>query len=145
MAITIPDITKIRLTTGVGNLPDCGQILPGVASVAITNPGPVAAAAAGLNSAGQPQLVQAAGDAGRKGYYGYNIKPNAGAGEPISPVRGAMVEGFAGAQAGDAVYVDATSADAGANASGLTHTLPVTGDVRTPIGVAVSATKIRFT
>jgi hypothetical protein len=140
MPITIPDKTKLKMTTDFKT--EMGQRKPAIAGVAMTNPGPVAVAAVQNASSGQVQVVPAAGDAGRAGYLGYNFDHDVPAGEGASVVRGVYIEGFAGVTPGGDIYIDATSADASGNASGLTHTLPTTGNVRTPIGVGLSATKI---
>lgn len=126
MSITIPDRTLIRITTDFLT-PMNGHSLPNmVANVAITNPGPIAIDPVNGTVNGQVQAIQAAGSAGANGYVGYNIDPNIPAGGPVSPIRQAIVDGFAGVVAGNAVYIDATSADASGTASGLTHTQPQT-------------------
>lgn len=138
MPITISDRTKIRPTIDYKHI-------PAVAAVAMTNPGPCAVQTTGTTSSGNALVGPASGDAGRGGYAGYNVMSNVAAGDAPSLMRGGViVEGFSGVSPGLPVFVDATSADASGTASGLTHTLPVTGDVRTPIGVGFTASKILF-
>src|SRR5687768_9695996 len=133
MPITIADRTQIRPTVDYKHI-QC------VAGVALTNPGPVAVMAAGTSSSGNALVEQAAGDAGRGGYVGYNVMSDVPAGRAPSVIRGGVVvEGFTGVVPRSPVFIDATSADAGETASGLTHTAPGTGDVRTPIGVGMTA------
>ena len=147
MAITIPDRTKIRVTTDEKN---GMQKIPAVAKVAITNPGPVAVTSSGAGEAGNAACIQAAGAAGRAGYLGFNLVPNVPVGSSLGVIKSAIVEGFAGMTPGSSVFIDATSADASGTASGMTHTAPTiatdgaTAD--TPgigrIGVAITATKL---
>jgi hypothetical protein len=141
MAITIPDRTQIRITTDFDK-PNNGHALPAfISTVAITNPGPVAIDPVNGPDAktGQTNVIQAAGAAGAGGYVGYNPDTNIPAGGPCSPARSSIVDGFAGATQGSPVYVDATGADAGGTASGLSHT--PNGQ---QIGVAITPTRIFF-
>jgi hypothetical protein len=120
--------------------PNNGQRIPtSLASVDFTNPGPVAVDAVQDAPSGNVKVVQAAGAPGAASYLGYNILPNVKRGNPCGVYKGVVVEGFVGCTPGGAVYVDATSADAGANASGLSHT--PNGQ---RVGVAFSTTRIRF-
>lgn len=146
-AITLNvDRTLIRPTHG-NTAPENAQQLPTmIASVDMTNPGPVAANTVQNNAAGNCQVLPAAAAAGAKGgaaagggYVGYNLKAPIRTGEPCRVVCGQIIDGFVGVMPGQAVYVDATSADAGANASGLSH-----APNGSPIGVGLTATKIRF-
>lgn len=123
MAITIPDNTKIRITTDFLT-PMNGHSMPAmIATLAITNPGPIAVDPSnGPTTAGQVQAIQAAGAAGAGGYVGYNPDANIPAGGPVSPIRHGIIEGFSGVVAGSPVYIDVTGADNSSTASGLTHT-----------------------
>lgn len=140
MAITLnPDRTLHRLTTD-NNPPNNGQQLPtALALAAMTNPGPVAVHTVQANAAGNVVVVPAAGAAGGLSYWGYNVRKGVAAGRPTACYKGVVVEGFLGAVPGSAVYVDATSAEAGADTSGLSH---VVNGPR--LGVAMTATRIRF-
>jgi hypothetical protein len=140
MAITLnPDRSLHRLTTD-NNPPNNGQELPtAIPLAAITNPGPMAVHTVQANPAGNVVVVPAATSAGGLGYWGYNVRKGVGLGRPCACYRGVVVEGFLGCTPGSPVYVDATSAEAAADASGLSHT------VNGPrIGVAMTATRIRF-
>jgi hypothetical protein len=134
-----PDRTRCRLTTD-NNSPNNGQQLPTcIASAAMTNPGPVMPAATQNNPSGNCICQHASGAGGGTGYIGYNIRRGVAAGEPLGVFRGVVVDGFVGVVPGSAVYVDATTADAAADATGLSHTAN-----GTPIGVGLTPTKIRF-
>jgi hypothetical protein len=138
MAITIPDRTQIRITTKFTE-PHNSRAVPAVASVAMTNPGPVVVDTT-ANAAGQAK-VKPATHALRLGYLGYNLKRSCPAGIATEVIRNGIVDGFAGCVIGSPVYIDTTSADATGTASGLTHTDPGTGML---VGVALTTTKISF-
>jgi len=124
MAITIADRKQIRLVTDFSK-PQNGQALPALlATVAMTNPGPVMIDTSGVAANGQGRVKQAAGTPGLEGYIGFNPDWDVPAGGPVSPCRGVLVEGFAGVLPGKPVFVNATSADASGTASGLTQTQP---------------------
>jgi hypothetical protein len=158
MAITIPDRTQIRIVTDFQS-PQNGRSLPNVlAQVALTNPGPVVLHSATASN-GQAQVKQAGGGNGTNGYVGFNPKPNVGAGQPLSPVRGVIVDGFSGVTVGSDVFIDqSNTADASGTASGLTQTQPTqTVTITNPgesetatvpggkrIGVGWTATKVLF-
>lgn len=134
-----PDRTTLRLTTD-NTPPNNGQQLQtSIANQALTNPGPMMVATTQNNAAGNVLVQPAAGSNGANNYWGYNVRITTPNGEPCEIYKGVTVEGFLGCTPGSAVYVDATSAEAGGNASGLSHTAN-----GTRIGVALSATRIRF-
>ena len=137
-AITLnADPTTRRLTTG-DTAPENGHRMPvALASVDMTNPGPVIVDATQNAPSGNVKVIAAAG-AVRDRYWGYAIEV-AKAGMPLGVYRHVIVEGFVGCTPGSPVYIDATSADAGGLASGLSHTAN-----GTPVGVALSATRIFF-
>jgi hypothetical protein len=148
MAITIPDITKIRPTT-VNVERDGGQGIPSVATTAFTSPGP-----AMVDAANSPTVYNGVGirpvaaNDTSAGYLGMNIKPTA-ANQAGTVLKGVIVDGFAGVVPGSDVFIN------NAGAVGLSHT-PVAistagsgggatityNDSR--IGVGMTLTKIRF-
>jgi hypothetical protein len=140
MAITLnADRSLVRLTTD-DNAPNNGQQLPSAVVLAdITNPGPMIVHTTQDNAAGQC-IIKPGVSASAASYWGYNIKKGVKAGKPAACYKGVVVEGFLGATPGSAVYIDATSAEASADASGLTHVTNTAGR----IGVAMTATRIRF-
>jgi hypothetical protein len=140
MAITIPDKKKLRTTTN-------HKPFPAQAKTQVDNPCPIGVSASGTTGSGAPLCEPTVS---RVNYIGYNIRDSVPAGaaddEAYSVVSGCIVEGFAGAVPGTAVYVDPTARPAvGAEGafSGLTHTIPA-GGVGESIGVAVRADKIYF-
>lgn len=145
MAITIPDRTKVYLTTG-NTPPENGHLVPGVVEGTWTNPGPAAYSANGPAANGQALLTQAGDPDGRLGYAGYQISAGLAAGDPAACFRAVTVEGFAGCTPGGPVYIAtaANGVDLTSTASGLTHTAPGTASAQSAIGVAVSATRIKF-
>lgn len=140
-AITLnPDRSLHRLTTD-NNPPNNGQQLQtALALAAMTNPGPVSVHTTQNNPAGNVIVVPAT--SALQAYWGYNVRKGVPAGEPTACYRGVTVEGFLGCTPGADVYLDATSAEASADASGLSHTKGATNIAR--VGVALSATRIRF-
>lgn len=148
MAITIPDITKIRPTT-VNVEGDGGQGIPSTATTAFASPGPamVDAANTPTTSNGVGVRPVTSGDTSA-GYLGFNLKPTY-ANKAGTVLKGIIVDGFAGVTPGSDVFINP------AGAVGLSHTpvlLPTTGSggsvnitsADRRIGVGFTATKIRF-
>lgn len=157
MAITIPDVTKIRQCTGFDE-PQNGRAMPAMkvsknagatlrtGGTGISNPGPVivdsdTTAQGTAGAPAQAAVIQAGGGNGTAGYVGYNPDPDIPVGEPISPVMGVLYDGFAGVVAGSDVFIDqSNTADAGATNSGLTHTQPTQAVTITNPGAGETAT-----
>lgn len=142
MAITIPDRKQIRITTRLAE-PHNGQTLPYVAEIAMTNPGPVVVGDTSPNAAGQGR-VKPATHALKLRYVGYNLRANTPIGAPTEVIRNCIVDGFAGMTPGLPLFINTTTADAGATDSGLVHVDPgdpAAGTGGRVIGVALSATK----
>lgn len=144
MPITIPNVNNVHPTTDITRKP--AQVKTGV-----VNPCPLRIAATGATGSGGP-LVEPSTT--RKGYYGYNVRPNVPQGasaddEAFACVAGGIVDGFSGVQPGVEVYVDPTARpDPEGTFSGLTHTQPLPTLAALieglPVGVGVTTTKIWF-
>lgn len=138
--ITIPNRKLVKPTT-------TPRSLPGVAKTGFTNPAPVRVSKTGASPGGNPLLERCTG--GREGYYGFNLRSDVPAGaaaedEGMAPVRGVMVEGFAGVAPGEDVFIDPTAAPVPDGVfSGLTHVVPAGGRGER-IGVGATTTKIMF-
>lgn len=137
MAITIPDRTKVKITSDIAV-----RRIPNVAKVAVQNPCPVRIAPSGTAASGavlmEPTILNDA--------IGYNIRdtvPFALNDEQYAVVNGTILEGFAGVTPGGLVWVDPTARPAVGSEttfSGLTHTDPADGSF--PLGRGATATKI---
>ena len=125
--------------SAVGTVQDGVRFIPCRSAAAIAQPTPVRSNGRNART-NQIEVTPAFGDTGRDAYVGFLWRP-VGAGQAASVVRGAVVTGFTGLTPNAAVYVHNSSTPAEMN---LSHVLPTTGNVRTPIGVAVSTDTIIF-
>jgi hypothetical protein len=141
MAITVPDITKLRPTI------EPVLSIPCKSAAGLTNPGPVAAATTQNSSEGST-LVALALSTTRGRYLGMNIMSNVPPGGAPTALSGVIIEGFAGMTPGSPIYIasDGTLTHTGPTnnvnvAGGGGGTVPVTDK---PIGIALTATRAFF-
>jgi hypothetical protein len=128
MAITIPDPNDLRIAHDYDHK-------PGVATVALTAPGPLSISATQDDPSGSIKMEKTVA-ANREAYVGMSVHKSVAKGRGLTALRNTIIAGFAGVTPGARVWI----ADDGT----FTHTAPGTLTDADAVGVGAAANMILF-